>query len=66
MNKKLQMVWTVALVIAEVSVILFWVLGFKGNMDGAFASLVTGGVSAFVALAAKGLLALRQRNGAFC
>ncbi|MDY4842302.1 MAG: hypothetical protein SO314_08075 [Alphaproteobacteria bacterium] len=50
------------LVIAMMGVVIFWVAGFNGHMDVAQGSLITAGVSCWVALVSIGLRKLRQRN----
>lgn len=65
MNKKLEIAWWTFLAVAMIAVVVFAVCGFKGQLEIAGNALVTGGVSAWIALAALGLKALRERNGGF-
>ncbi|MBP3345994.1 MAG: hypothetical protein J6L86_03055 [Alphaproteobacteria bacterium] len=60
--ERLEKIFTVALVIAMMGVVIFWAAGFNGHMDVAQGSLITAGVSCWVALVSIGLRKLRQRN----
>lgn len=65
MNKKLEIAWWTFLAVAMIAVVVFAVCSFKGQLEIAGNALVTGGVFAWIALAALGLKALRERNGCF-
>ena len=58
--ERLEKIFTVALVIAMAGVFLFWTAGFKGNMIISKWSLITAGISCWVALFCIGLQKLRR------
>ncbi len=64
MTKKLEIVWVVFLGLAAIGVVVFWCLDWHGHKDAAAWSLVVAAVFGYIALGAKGLAALRHRNGA--
>lgn len=60
--KNLEKFIAVALVVATVSVVLFWAAGFNGRMDVAQWLLITAGISCWGALIGIGWRKLHQRN----
>lgn len=60
--KKLEKVIMVALVVAMMGIVIFWVAGFNDRMQLAAGGFLTAGISAWVALIAIGLKHLRYRH----
>ena len=60
--KKLEKIIMVALVVAMMGIIIFWVAGFKENYQLAAGGFITAGISAWIAIIAIGLKHLRYRH----
>lgn len=53
---------TVALFVAAIGVVLFWVFGFKGVMEASKWSMITAGIAAWIAIFAIIAEAIYQKN----
>ena len=58
--KKIEKVEIVALIVAMISTVIFWIAGLKENDTLSLIALFTAGVSAFIFLCAKGIKALKE------
>lgn len=63
MTKKFEMAWMVFIALSAIGIVVFWLSGWNGHKDVAVWSFVTAGICGFIALAVKGLAALRRYNG---
>ena len=60
--KKYEKIIMVALIVAMMGIIVFWVAGFNDLMQLAAGSFITAGVSSWIAIIAIGLKHLRYRH----
>lgn len=60
--KKLEKIIMVALVVAMVGIIVFWVAGFNDQMRLALGGFLAAGISSWIALIAIGLKSMRYRH----
>lgn len=64
MNKKLDSVFFVGVVLGAIGIAMFWFFGWNGYDDAAAASIIVAGVCSWVGVLAKVVEAIRNRNGA--
>lgn len=60
--KKIEKIIMVALIVAMMGIITFWVAGFNDQMQLALGGFLMAGISSWIALIAIGLKRLRYRH----